>query len=109
GGTHVQSSLETTEGYNSAQSVHIRASARGDNTANRLTGIVSPALAGGNTATIRAKARWLRGHPELLLRLKGNWLEAFGRLSVPANLGTPGAPNSQLRANLGPAIAEVSH
>src|SRR6185369_14417182 len=66
GGTHVESTLETTEGYNSTRSVHIRSSARGDNTANRLTGILSPALASGITATIRAKARWLRGHPELL-------------------------------------------
>jgi len=109
GGTHVQSGLGTNGGFNSARALHLRASARGDNTANRVLTAVSPAVAANATVTIRAKARWLRGHPELLLRLKGNYAEAFGRLAVPVNLGTPGAVNSQARANAGPAITEVSH
>ena len=65
----------------------------------------------GQTATIRAKVRWLTGHPEILLRLKGNWLEATG-LSPDAtqNLGTPGAAEQSRRtANIGPAITEVRH
>jgi hypothetical protein len=109
GGTHVLSGPGTNGGFNSARSLHLRASARGDNAANRALTTVSPAVAANAMVTIRAKARWLRGHPELLLRLKGNWAEAFGRLPVPGNLGTPGAPNSQLRANAGPSIAEVAH
>ena len=40
-------------------------------------------LAAGQTATLRFKARWLRGWPEALLRLNGNWLEATGPLPVP--------------------------
>lgn len=109
GGTHVQSGWRTNEGFNSARSLHLRASARGDNTANRVLTTVSPAVTANATVTIRAKARWLHGLPELLLRLKGNWAEAFGRLPVPGNLGTPGAPNSRLRANAGPSIADVAH
>ncbi|HXT41180.1 MAG TPA: lamin tail domain-containing protein [Candidatus Angelobacter sp.] len=66
-------------------------------------------LASPQTATLRFKARWLRGWPEVLLRVHGNWLEATGRLPLPANLGTPGAPNSRLVANAGPAIYEVTH
>jgi Fe-S-cluster containining protein len=46
--------------------------------------------------------RWLCGHPEILLRFRGNYLEAFGRLTVPANLGTPGARNSRAILNAGP-------
>src|SRR6185503_14461745 len=77
--------------------------------ANHLRTTLSSAVAAGATATLRARVRWLRGTPEILLRLKGNYLEAFGRLSVPANLGTPGAVNSAVRANIGPSIVDVSH
>ena len=62
-----------------------------------------------STVTLRAKARWLHGHPELLLRLVGSPLEAVGAMPVPRNLGTPGAPNSRAIANAGPAITEVTH
>ena len=108
-GTHHHSGPETNGGFNSARSLHLRASDRGDLAANHLRTTLSPAPAAGATVTLRAKVRWLRGHPEILLRLKGNYLEAFGRLPVPTNPGTPGAPNSQARINSGPAITDVSH
>ncbi len=107
-GTHLLSSLETNGGFNSTRSLHLRANTRGDIEVNRVRVPLTQALSTG-TATIRAKVRWLRGHSEILLRLKGNWLEAFGRLTVPSNLGTPGAPNSAARSNAGPAITEVLH
>ena len=47
--------------------------------------------------------------PEPEFRLNGNWLEATAALPVPANLGTPGAPNSQYVTNAGPAIYNVTH
>ena len=40
--------------------------------------------------TLRARVRWLSGHPEFLMKLKGNWLEATARLDLPTNLGTLG-------------------
>jgi hypothetical protein len=107
-GTHVQSSLETNGGFNSTRSLHLRSNTRGDIEVNRVRTPLTQALSSG-TATIRAKVRWLRGHPEILLRLKGNWLEAFGRLPVPANLGTPGTANSIARPNAAPAISDVLH
>ncbi len=107
-GNHQRSSRETTEGFNSSRSLHIRASSRGDIGANKIF-INVQGLVGGQTATIRAKARWLRGWPELLLRLRGSWLEATDRMIVPHNLGTPGAPNSRRIANAGPAITDASH
>ena len=110
-GDHVRSSLETGEGFQSAQSLRVRASNNGDTGANRIRAqlAANPRLSDGQTATLRARVRWLRGFPEILLRLKGNYLEAFGRLEVPRNLGTPGAANSRALPNTGPAISDVTH
>ena len=52
--------------------------------------VINPAT----TLTIQAKVRWLRGNPEILFRLKGNYVEAAGNMltsapkSVPNTLGT---------------------
>jgi hypothetical protein len=108
-GNHIRSSWGTNEGFSSARSLHIRATSQGDINANRIRAPLSPALTVGQNATIRAKARWLAGWPEILLRLRGSALEAFGRLTVPANLGSPGERNSRARDNAGPAIYGVSH
>jgi hypothetical protein len=108
-GNHIRSSWETNGGFNSARSLHIRATSQGDISANRIRIPLTPALTVGQTATIRAKARWLAGWPEILLRLRGSGLEAFGRLAVPSNPGTPGERNSRARDNAGPAIHNVSH
>ncbi|MGC8830599.1 MAG: lamin tail domain-containing protein [Verrucomicrobiia bacterium] len=108
-GTHELSSLETAEGYQSARSYHIRADDRGDNQVNRVRVNLSSALAANTTATIRGKARWLRGFPELLLRIRGCWLETLVSLKTPVNPGTPGLPNSRLVTNAPPAIYEVTH
>lgn len=108
-GNHVQSSLETAEGDASRQSLHLRASGNGDTGANRVFVKLTQALAAGNTATLRARVKWIRGWPEILLRLHGNSLEAFGELTVPARTGTPGAKNSRFQANAGPGIDDVRH
>ena len=107
-GNHQRSSLEPSGGFNSSRSFHLRASSRGDVGANKVFVNLS-GLAAGQTATIRARARWLRGWPELLLRLRGSYLEATDRLAVPTHLGTPGAANSRLVANAGPALTAVQH
>ena len=88
----------------------MRAVERGDTGANRVrTGISALAVNGTNQITLRAWARWLRGDPNILLRTRGNWLECAGVMTVPKNLGTPGAANSRLVPNAGPAIWNVSH
>jgi hypothetical protein len=66
-------------------------------------------LAANVTATINAKVRWLAGWPEVLFRTRGNWIEMPARMTLPANLGTPGLVNSRQVANSPPAIFEVSH
>jgi hypothetical protein len=108
-GNHVQSQLRTTEGYSSSRSLHLRASAGGDNGANRVKIKLSSGFSNGQTVTLRAQARWLAGHTNLLLRLKGNYLEAVGTLPPSARPGTPGAANSRRVANAGPAIHNVTH
>ena len=98
-GTEEQSGLETAEGYNSAQSYHVRACDRGDNQLNRIRTPLTIAQASGVTLTIRAKVRWLRGHPEILFRLRGNWLEAAGgasRLGLRPGAGNPMADHSHV-------------
>jgi hypothetical protein len=108
-GNHVQSQLHTSQGFNSSRSLLLRASAGGDNGANRAKIKLSSGFANGETVTIRAQTRWLSGHTNLLLRLRGNYLEAVGSLTPPLNLGTPGTVNSRRLVNAGPAIHGVTH
>ncbi|MBK8001659.1 MAG: lamin tail domain-containing protein [Verrucomicrobia bacterium] len=107
-GTQEQSSLETSEGFNSSQSYHIRAVTRGDNQMNRIRTPLTANQSANQTNIIRAKVRWLRGHPEVLFRLRGNWLEAAVKMDLPTNLGSPGAMNSH-SGNMTPAIYDVMH
>ncbi|HEX7617119.1 MAG TPA: CotH kinase family protein, partial [Verrucomicrobiae bacterium] len=107
-GTHEDSHWDATGGY-SGGCLHIVATDRGDTGANRIRTVLSQTLATGTTATLRAKVRWLKGHPEILLRLHGNWLEATGDSIATRNLGSPGARNTQYRANSGPTITGVHH
>jgi hypothetical protein len=109
-GTESQSSLETTEGFGSGQSYHIRAVERGDNQINRVrTPLKSSISSGTQNVTIKADVRWLKGQPNILLRLRGNWLECAGNLALPVHAGTPGARNSRFITNAAPAITEVQH
>ncbi|HVY69182.1 MAG TPA: lamin tail domain-containing protein, partial [Verrucomicrobiae bacterium] len=108
-GTEDQSSLDSTQGFNSGKSYRIRAVERGDNQVNRVRVPLTSNLPSGSTATIQAKIRWLKGAANVLLRLRGDWLEAVGAMTLPPNPGTPGAPNSRRVANAGPAISEVIH
>lgn len=108
-GDHFRSSLQSP-GYASSYCLHLRCSDRiwtGINSCEMA--LTANSLGGGQTATLRFKARWLHGWPEVLLRLNGNWLETTGTLPVPSNLGTPGARNSRFAANVGPAIYSVTH
>jgi hypothetical protein len=108
-GNHELSGLELSGYGGSSRSLHIRAASNGDTGANRVRTALSTSLVNGQTATLRAQARWLRGRPEILLRVHGNQHEAPGLLALPHNLGTPGASNSRAAANTAPAIHSVHH
>jgi hypothetical protein len=108
-GDHIRSSLEST-GYQSSYSLHLRSSDKvwtGDNSC--VGALNANTLSAGQTVTLSYAARWLHGDQEPLLRLGGNWLEATATLPVPANLGSPGQPNSTYITNAGPAIYNVTH
>jgi len=107
-GSHDTSTVETG-GYGGGQALHLRAITRGDVGPNRVRASLTSNLSVGETATIQARVRWLCGHPELLLRLYGNYLEAFKTLDLPSNLGTPGTPNSRVLSNAGPTVTDVEH
>lgn len=109
-GTEAASGLETTEGRTGTKSYHVRAVDRGDNQVNRVRTPLKTALASGTAnVTIRGSARWLKGQPEVLVRLRGNWLECLAELTTPSNPGTPGARNSRFVSNAPPAIVDVKH
>ncbi len=108
-GTHGGSSLETNQAFAGSRSLHVAASGRGDHGANRIRTALTSTPAVGSTATLRARVKWLAGHPELLLRLRGNYLDASTNILATRNLGSPGAANTRRAANAGPAITAVSH
>jgi hypothetical protein len=111
-GDHSRSSLDVNAGYPAGgTALHVRT---GDSilfgpNAIQIALTNTSALIMNRPATLRFKARWLCGSPEPILRFWGDYLEATGRLPIPANLGTPGLPNSRASANTGPAIYEVAH
>ena len=110
-GTHVRSFVQTSGAYAGTSCLHVRAVERGDAGANRIRTAITtlPTTGTTNTATLRARVRWLRGDTNILLRVRGQWLECAGSMTVPTNLGTPGAPNSRFSANAAPAVCDVVH
>ncbi len=109
-GSHDFSTIEN-EGFAGGRSLHVRAGSRGDIQSNRILSapFTTPIPANATNVSIRAKARWHRGLPEVLLRLHGSGTEAYGRMALPRRLGSPGQVNSRRVANAGPAIHQVKH
>jgi len=106
-GTHNQSEIIAGNGPDGSKALHVKASNRGDTEGNGIW----LSLSGRNPTKMRieAKARWLCGHPELLMRTRNGGYEAFGSLPVPTNLGTPTRPNSIQVENVAPVITGVIH
>ena len=96
-------------GIGNTPCLHLRATGRGDTGANRVWAPLTTALTAGSTATVRARVRWLKGNPEILLRLRGSWLEATANMLTTHSFGTPGAMNSAQVPNAPPTILNVSH
>ncbi len=107
-GTHNRSVIENS-GFAGTKSLRLVAQGRGDPLPNHVRTSLTATIATNSTATLRARARWLRGSSDFLLRLRGGGLEAYGALTVPKNLGTPAAANSRAVANAAPSITAVTH
>src|SRR6185503_8595164 len=109
-GTHAKTFVQNSGAFTGSQCLHLRAVERGDAGANRVRTAIATMVTGStNQATLRARVRWLRGDPNFLMRIRGQWLECAGRMALPTNLGTPGAANSRRISNAGPAIYDVTH
>ncbi len=132
-GTHMHSRRVTTDAHTGGACLEVVATGKGDTLVNRIETDTSPRLAAGRHE-VSLWARWVRGASLMMVHgeyhagpyrtssgpsanLSGNSISAALRMTVPENLGTPGAENSVTRnlrsatgdANLGPVIGEVSH
>ena len=107
-GTHLASGVDTGAGV-TGNALHLRVTGRGDLAGNKTMNTLTTTATNGATYTLRAKVKYLRGHPEILLRLHGGYLEATGSSLGSIVCGTPGQTNSRNAANTGPAISGVTH
>ncbi len=108
-GCYSASSLMTTGGIGNSACLRASGLGRVEYLANRITNLLASTIATNVWVTNSFKARWLRGNPELLVRLRGNGFENVATLPIPSNLGTPGLSNSRAMKNVGPAIYDVAH
>ncbi len=138
GGTHVRSFRTTDEAHSGDAALQIVSTGKGDTLVNRIETETSPPMTNG-PYDVSLWARWQRGSDLLVVHgeysagpyrvapcitcgspepnLGGNPMAAALRMSIPLDLGTPGAENSVttiLReqtgaTNLGPVIADVEH
>jgi hypothetical protein len=108
-GNHELSTVTNNGGIGNTPCLHLRAAGRGDYLGSRVWTQWGTSLNLGTPGTLRAKVRWSRGWPEILLRLRGGTLEATGPLTIPSDLGTPGRANSRWAGNRGPAVFDVTH
>lgn len=88
--------------------LHLISDGRGDQKANRAE-IDITGIADNDNLTIEFDARWIHGRPRLIAQ---TWDRSVGKpflIEVPNNLGTPGAPNSQLEASSAPVVDQLLH
>ncbi len=132
-GTHIYSRRITTDFQSGAACLELIASGKGDTLRNRIEVDTNPRLTAG-ALDISLWTRWQRGgnllivhgeftagtfsiHPSPATNTSGNTISAGLQLTIPLDLGTPGAENSARRLlrertgsdNLGPTISVVRH
>ena len=132
-GTHVFSERIEHDARSGNACLEIVATGKGDSTCNRIETDTSPAMK-AQQYSVSLWTKWQRGTSLLILHgefaqgprnwfgtrdvnMSNNSLGKRIRMTVPWNLGTPGAENTQramLRTetgseNLGPVIADVKH
>lgn len=66
-------------------------------------------IVNGRTYEVSFRARWMAGSNQLNTRLYFNRLARTTLLPMPSRPGTPGAPNSQARGNIGPTYTDLRH
>jgi len=108
-GHHRRSRIESTGAFEGSRVLRVIAPGDLDAGRNCIRAPMSGGLNDGSRMTLRVRARWQAGWPEVLFRTRGGGFEMTARLQVPRNLGTPGLPNSRKVNNAGPSIDLVRH
>ena len=108
-GHHRRSRIESTGAFEGSRVLRVIAPGDLDAGRNCIRAPMSGGLNDGSRMTLRVRARWKAGWPEVLFRTRGGGFEMTARLQVPRNLGTPGLPNSRKINNAGPSIDLVRH
>ncbi|MGC6426311.1 MAG: lamin tail domain-containing protein [Akkermansiaceae bacterium] len=80
----------------------------GDNKANRAE-VDCGALVIGDPYTLTFDARWVSGKSRIIFQTLDHGFGTSFLLPIPKNLGTPGAPNSQLLTSPAPSVTGVIH
>ena len=108
-GHHRRSRVDSTGAFSGSRVLRMIAPGDLDAGRNCIRAPLSGNLNNGSAMTLKVRARWLAGWPEILLRTRGGGIELPARLTVPRNLGTPGRANSRAVPNAGPSIDRVTH
>lgn len=109
-GTHATSSIESVpDAPDGVKALHVRATGRLHTGGNGIRGNLVRNLPTQGVGTIGLRVRWLGGSPDLLMRVRGNWIEAFDDITTTHAFGTPGRANSRAAASAAPSIVEVTH
>ena len=101
-GTHCASYMDN-------ESLHLIADGRGDNRPNRMEIDMTSGIRRNDDATIRFKAKWVRGNPRLIAWTWDKSLAGSFLIEIPENLGTPGKRNSIFQAEPPPQVDGILH
>ncbi|MES2705658.1 MAG: lamin tail domain-containing protein [Verrucomicrobiota bacterium] len=107
-GTH---KLSRVEASGTGKVLHLIATNEMEHSYNcaSTTLVGNAVISNTRTYEISYRARWLSGSPQLNSRLYLNRAARTTILAQPPVAGTPGAPNSTLTANAGPAFQNLRH
>src|SRR5262249_5888977 len=100
-GTHWASYMTNGE-------LHLVSDGRGDNRPNRAE-IDAIGMMKGDRCELKFNARWVYGNPRLIAQTWDHSIAGSFLIDVPANLGTPGKPNSCFSASPAPQVDFLSH
>ena len=109
-GNHINSHRITEDSFEGDACLKIVATGSGDTRVNRIEAETTPAMTGG-TYQVHVAARWLGGGNLLFFSCFNQYANCQTErwLTIPRNIGTPGAPNSTFSDNLGPVFHHVMH
>ena len=88
--------------------LNLIADGHGDNKGNGAE-VDTTAFTFGESYTLTFDARWVSGKSRIIFQTLDHGFGTSFLLPIPANLGTPGAPNSQVQASAAPTVSGVIH